>query len=79
MFFAEIAALKKDLEEEYQAQLQDNAHAMEEMKKSFEQKLKESEANSSVSLHMPFIWLLNSFNLYAYGGYFGQYKIMQKT
>ena len=48
----EKAELKKELEEEFRAQLEDNAKEMEAMKKAFEQKLKEARENDSeVRIH----------------------------
>ena len=41
---AEKAELKKELEEEYKAQLEDNAREMEEMKLAFEEKLRTAHA-----------------------------------
>ncbi|KAH9524310.1 Kinesin-like protein kif28p [Bulinus truncatus] len=46
----EIAKLKAEMEEEYKSRLTNNEKEMEEMKKTFEEKLKEAQANSGASL-----------------------------
>ena len=47
MVVAEKAALRKELEEEYKVAMEENARAMEAMKKTFEQKLNEAKQGDS--------------------------------
>lgn len=47
--YAEIDAMKKELEEEYQQALLDNELKMAEMEKNFDDMLKEAEENDAVS------------------------------
>jgi hypothetical protein len=43
MFLVERAQIKSELEDQYKSILDKNAQEMEDMKKSFEEKLKEAE------------------------------------
>ena len=47
LFLTEKAALKKEMEEDYQAQLAENAREVEDMRKAFEEKLAEARANAA--------------------------------
>lgn len=53
-FYAERKQIKEELEDQYQSILDKNAQEMEDMKKTFEEKLKEAEQKGVISI--AYIW-----------------------
>lgn len=49
-FYAERKQIKEELEDQYQSILDKNAQEMEDMKKTFEEKLKEAEQKGVISI-----------------------------
>lgn len=57
----ELAKLKEEMEEEYKSRLENNQKEMEEMAKTFEERLREAQlAGVSIARHV-----LHSANIYA--------------
>lgn len=52
--YAERKQIKEELEDQYQSILDKNAQEMEDMKKTFEEKLKEAEQKGVISI--AYIW-----------------------
>ena len=50
VFFTEKAALKKELEDEYKGLMEKNQREMEEMQKTYEQRLQEAQATVCICL-----------------------------